>query len=919
VAIDEAAPAAAELVGRDSELSAIAEALTGPAPLAVTLEGEAGIGKTALWHAGISVAEGAGRRVVVARPGEAETTLAHAALGDLLGPLAGEEAMRELPSPQRRALDVALLRRDPGDAPLDARAVGAATAAVLGSAARGQPLLLAVDDVQWLDPASAAALRFAVRRLDGAPVKLFATERTAPGGQRSDLGFRGEQVLRLPVTALDPGSLQALIRGQLGTVLPVPALRRIAELSGGNPYYALGLARAAARRSGGSADVPEIPDDIGAVLRDRLEALPAPTREALGAVAALGSATVAAVAQAVERRDLDPAFAAGVLHEDGDAIRFEHPLLAETAYGMVPPSRRRETHLRLAGIARDPEERARHLAAATTEPDAAVAAAIAEGGGFAAARGAPAAAAGLLEVAARVEPDPEIGARRLLEAGNYFIAAGDGRKAIELGQTLVDRLAPGPLRARALIFLADQEGPMDVSLEQSRQALEEAGDDVETRIDALLTQAMVLSIQLRLKEAFEHARRALDLCGPEASRELRVRTMTRYCELAAEVGGSQIEMLREAAELEGDDLMPDAYWGAHGVLGRVLMFEDDLDGARPLLEERYERAALAGDDESRAGLCFHLAELECRAGRFEAARLYADEGLAIEEASYDELAQGMGMYVRSLVATYQGDVELARSMGERGLAQGEAQSDALFALMNRGALGFLELSLGDYAAAHRRLSAVTEEIDRLGIHDVAVPHTAWYGDAFDAEIGVGNLDEAERLIGIWEGMRADWPRVPAITARARAQVAAARGELDAALEHAERALANHEGVPLPFERARTLIVLGTIQRRAKHKAAARAALEEAVAALEGMGVPLWAERARAELGRIGGRSRAGGLTPTEQRVADLVAEGMSNKQVAEALFVSVRTVEANLTRVYAKLGVRSRTELASRHASGSDD
>jgi len=134
--------------------------------------------------------------------------------------------------------------------------------------------------------------------------------------------------------------------------------------------------------------------------------------------------------------------------------------------------------------------------------------------------------------------------------------------------------------------------------------------------------------------------------------------------------------------------------------------------------------------------------------------------------------------------------------------------------------------------------------------------------------------------------------------------------LEDAIRHAERALEHHRELPVPFERARTLIVLGTLHRRAKQKAAARAALEEAIEILDGMGARLWAERARAELGRIGGRAAALGLTPTEQRVADLVAEGRSNKQVAAELFVSVRTVEANLTRVYSKLGIRSRSELA---------
>jgi len=163
------------------------------------------------------------------------------------------------------------------------------------------------------------------------------------------------------------------------------------------------------------------------------------------------------------------------------------------------------------------------------------------------------------------------------------------------------------------------------------------------------------------------------------------------------------------------------------------------------------------------------------------------------------------------------------------------------------------------------------------------------------------------------GRRLDRPRVHATAARARSLMAAAQGDLDGALRHAEQALEHHERLPDPLERGRTLIVLGTVHRRAKRKAAAREALQEALDLLEAIGARLWADRARAELGRIGGRVRSGDLTPTETRVAELVAEGRTNSEVAAALFVSVRTVEANLTRIYAKLGVRSRTELASRH------
>jgi DNA-binding CsgD family transcriptional regulator len=293
-----------------------------------------------------------------------------------------------------------------------------------------------------------------------------------------------------------------------------------------------------------------------------------------------------------------------------------------------------------------------------------------------------------------------------------------------------------------------------------------------------------------------------------------------------------------------------------------------------------------------------LAELELRAGHLDAARPLAEDRVAS----------------RAMLAAYEGDVGLARELAERGLADSEAGDDAILAAANRTALGFVELSLGNNGAAVQRFAPILERFLAGEGGDPGLRHNIIIPDAIEALVALGRTDEAEQALAAWEraGELFDRPRIHATAARCRALIAAGEGDLPEAIARAEAALEHHRDLPVPFERARTLIALGTLHRRAKHKAAARAALEEAVAILEQIGVPLWAERARTELARIGGRAAAGGLTPTEQRVADLVAGGRSNKEVAAELFVSVRTVEANLTRVYAKLGIRSRTELASR-------
>jgi DNA-binding CsgD family transcriptional regulator len=612
---------------------------------------------------------------------------------------------------------------------------------------------------------------------------------------------------------------------------------------------------------------------------------------------------------------LDAAFKAEVIHEDAGVIHFEHPLLAETAYRMLPPTRRMTIHERLAEIATDAEEHARHLAAASGGADARLAADIEAGARAAAARGAPATAAELLEAAARVEPEPQLAARRRIEAVGHHVAAGDGLRAGARARALVEELPRGPLRSRALTALADREGPVGETLELAREAVEEAGDDREAAVEALLAEAVGLSLAGRFEDAVERLVRANDLCGPDSDRTLRVKAMGAYARLTYLRGDERgLELLREAAELEGDELIPNAYWGPGMGLARALMYEDRLDAARPLLERRHKRAIEVGDDDSRAGITLHLAELEIRAGRFDAAVRWADEGLAVEEASYAGTGQGALRYVRADVAAHMGDVGRARQWAEQALAQCEALGEVNFAAICRATLGFVELSLGDNAAAVEWLWPVAERFRTSPAVEPGLPHVACVPDALEALIGVGRLDDAKAILLVWQaaGERLDRQRVRATAARCRALLVAARGDLDSALGHAETALELHGDLPLPLESARTLIVLGSIQRRLKLKAAARASLSEAQAILETIGAPLWSERARTELGRVGGRARAGGLTPTEERVADLVAEGRSNKEVAAELFVSVRTVEANLTRVYAKLGIRSRTELASR-------
>ena len=343
------------------------------------------------------------------------------------------------------------------------------------------------------------------------------------------------------------------------------------------------------------------------------------------------------------------------------------------------------------------------------------------------------------------------------------------------------------------------------------------------------------------------------------------------------------------------------------------MYADRLDEARDLLEESLVAATELGDELDRHSLLVHLTQLECRAGRLSRAAEHAHEAAVINEQT-GSWASAATWFVGALAAAHLGHVQEAREAGTKGAAWAAGTGAELFRVLSLWALGFLELSLGDAAAADRHLRPLPDELERMGYANPGVRPV--YGDAIEARIAAGDLDVdlvVERLES--RGRALDYPWAIAAAARCRGLLLAARGELAAAVAELERGLAEHERSPQPLELGRSLLALGATQRRAKHRAEARATLTKALETFDAIGTPLWAEKAAAELARIPGRTRGTGeLSETERRVADLVAQGLSNKEVAAALFVTVRTVEANLSKVYVKLGVRSRTELASRLA-----
>jgi DNA-binding CsgD family transcriptional regulator len=911
------AAVAADPVGRAEELATIAEFLEAGAPsCAVVIEGEPGIGKTTVWRAVSAAAAARGFRMLEARPAESETKLAFSSLTDLLdGAL--EAALPALPAPQQRALEAALLLEDAGAARPDRRAVAVGLLGVLRALAAEGPVLVAIDDIQWLDRSSAAALEFAVRRLGETPCALLLARRTGMGSERPALeqAVPQERVLRVTIGPLGFIELNAILHERLDVVLARPVLRRIHELSAGNPFFALELARASELTEPGRG----LPPTLGALLRGRIATLPKQAQHGLLVAAAAFQPTVAVVERVVGVPEaLAPAEAAGIVQLDHGGVRFEHPLLASAVYEAADPAQRREVHRRLSKLVRDPEERAAHLAAAATRPDKAVAAALEDAAARARARGAPTAAAELSEQAARLTPqaqDPDR-RRRTADAGYYHFESGDSRRARTIFEELVARLPPGGERAAVLRRLAQVRSYGDdlkVATDLSFQAADEAGADRLTRAHALEQAASQLFRQRRrLAEAVDAAKTAGKLAQEAGDEALLAKALGSELLAEAALGSADAPATLEHAlayqpAAAAERILDQPKWTA-AIVG---MWWDDPVAARQAYEELVDRAGEAAEEGSLAYLYVLLSQAASLLGDFDRAVREAQAALEIAEQAGQEMLVAYGLAVRALAHAHQGLVDEARRTADEALDLGRRTQGTPALHFATAALGLLELSLGRPDEALGQLTPLVEFARSEQIHEPGL--TRYAVDQIEALAEVGRLNEAAELLDWYEANASRLGRRSGLAAswRCRALLAAADGRLDESVTIFERALAEHASVPFPVDRLRTQMSYGIVLRRAKRKADARQTLEEAVAGFELLGARTFAERARGELARIGGRRpAAGGLTATERQIAELVAEGRSNKEVAAALFVTVKTVEANLSKVYAKLGIHSRGALA---------
>jgi DNA-binding CsgD family transcriptional regulator len=919
-----------KLLGREAEAAKVSRFLgeLSCEPHVLLIEGEAGIGKTTLLREAHDMAVRLGHMVLSAFPAESEVPLEFAALADLLERIP-PDVVGGLPVPQRHAVCQAVLCAEPAQRSTDPRTTATAVLTLLRGLAKKQPVLVVVDDLQWLDTSSACALSFALRRLRLEPVGLLAAVRTDWSGNLPPLATDCAPAGRVDHLRLGPLSLEA-IRELLATRTTLSPgrslLLRLHETSGGNPLFALELAaRTRADVLPALHDTLDVPDSLRRLVLGRAAVLPRGPRDVL-LVSSLSAEPVLPVICAAARdpatahADLEVGIEAGLLATADGGVVFVHPLIRSVVAREASAADRRAAHRRLSAVVRGPEARARHLAMGAEGPDEAVAFELESAARMAAYRGACGTSGELAELAVALTPLAELesGLRRVVLAAEQRFEASDPPRACSLLEGIIDTVQAGLARAELLRRLARYRafcgGPTAAWAASLGRALDEARDDAGLRAVILMDQVVCASYAGNLAGAISTAELILELTSRTGDKAVEAQCCAGLA-FSTFVNGNGLRPDLISRALAGPPQSPrlSMELRPNVAVGHLLHWTDDLDGARILYEQEYALAVEHGVETGLPLVLWALAETEGWAGNWPRAEQLAAEGYRLAEDSGNLAAIAFMLVARGLLHAYRGRIDASLRDAARAVEFAADLGMPLLAAMAAQAFGLAALSTGDAIGAHQRLGPLAAAVPASGAAEPAL--CRFLPDEIEALARLGELAAAEALLSPFEARSAQLGREwgNATASRCRGLLLAARGDLGGAEGSLDAALAIHQRLPMPFEQARTLLAAGEVHRRARHKRKALEFLQGALATFERLGAPQWENRVRDELGRVGTHASVSGagpiLTAAERRVADLVAVGRTSGEVAAELFMGRRTVEAHLSRVYRKLGVRSRREL----------
>lgn len=800
------------------------------------MRGERGIGKTALVDEIRARSAARGMLVLHCAPGEGDARLALTGLGDLLSNVA-PMVVPHLPLPQRRALEVALLLADPTGPALDARALAVSVRAALGHLSQQQPVLVAIDDLRWLDLPSAHALEFALRRSVNDRLGVLVSTRLARG---EPLPVDVERTLGgmsdVTLGPLSVGALFRLLRDRVGLELQRPQLLRLHAACGGNPLHALVIARELREgrlRLSPGEPVP-LPDSLLALVDQRMRQLPARTREVLAAAASLSRPAVEVLESAFSPEVVDVAVeraaSKGIAELEDGAIRFVHPLFASASYSAMPAHARRAIHRRLAAVVVDPEEQARQLALGSARRDEGAALALEAAAERAATRGAPGTAAELADLAIELTPraDHAHHVRRTLRAVELHATAGELPRSHALGTQLLSDLHPGAERAAAtLAVAATLEGDLEQMTVLLDGALREPGVDDRLRAHLLAQLAEARFRRGHAREALAPARRGLELARQTGDTRIVLELVAHLATVefwSGEVGPDLLLDEEGRGALHGwvqlerrSDLHLSFADSPRAALATRLVHLGAMDDARALFLEVLTDAKSRGDERSRARALWHLAQLEDYAGDWQRSEELMNEAIELEEQL--GLESGAVSFARAGHAAVLGRVEETGKLVEEGVAHAREAGDVPYELLTLGVLGFLRFSLGDATRATEILCPVVERA--LQISEPRI--NRYWPDTIEALVAVGDLELAGQYLDLYsaEATRLGVPRSLARVAHCRGVLLAAKGEGEAAATAFDEALAIHGRCANVFEHARTRLpsgshaaVLGSAGRRA---------------------------------------------------------------------------------------------------------